>query len=147
MRPAHKPTEETRARVRKLAAIGVPQDTISKQLRIGPKTLRKHYGADLDAGELEANEAVAGALYRQAQEGNTVAAIFWAKTRMRWCEARPEVWTEAEMRLIRTMRELRVSSADVEAILRVMALPPEQRGAALAVQARARELTGGKVTD
>ena len=35
---------------------------------------------------IKANAAVAGALYKSALEGNTQAAIWWTKTRMKWSE-------------------------------------------------------------
>jgi hypothetical protein len=46
-----------------------------------PKTLRLHFRDELDSGATDANYNVANALYKQALEGSTMAAIFWLKTR------------------------------------------------------------------
>jgi hypothetical protein len=54
-----------------------------------PKTLRKHYPAELDHGHVKANVRVAESLYRKATgEGReaVVAAIFWLKARAGWRE-------------------------------------------------------------
>lgn len=85
-RPAHKPTEETRATVKRMAAVGIPQPHIGKVVGISVPTLEKHYRDELDLGATEANVAVAQSLYDQAVGGNVSAAMFWCKTRMGWRE-------------------------------------------------------------
>lgn len=84
--PSHKPTPETRAEVKALAAVGVREDEISKYVGIAPATLRKHYRDELDKAHIQANANVARALYTQATSGNTAAAIFWMKARAGWRE-------------------------------------------------------------
>lgn len=83
----HEPTEETKATVSGMAAMGVPQEQIAGYLGIDPKTLRLHYRDELNAGKATANFAVAKHLYKSAT-GNgpqsVTAAIFWAKTQMGW---------------------------------------------------------------
>ena len=143
-RPPHIWSETSAIRVRDMASNGVTQDTIARRLGISPTTLRKHYGSELDAGASEAHAAVERTLYSQAITGeNTAATIYYLKCQAGWKEARPDTPSEHEARLLKTMRELRVNAGDVEAILRVMSLPQEQRGAALAVQERAKRLKGG----
>jgi len=142
-RRPHNRTESSIALVKELSSCGVPQEVISQRLGISKVTLHKHYRAELDEGESNAGESVVKSLFAMATTGNVAAAIFWAKCRLGWKEARPDTPSEHEARLLKTMRELRVNAGDVEAILRVMSLPPEQRGAALAVQERAKQLKGG----
>ena len=78
----HEPTDETRARVRSLVAVGVPQDDVAKILGVSAPTLRKHYREQLNVAKAEANAKVAGALFRIATTPGTqqvTAAIFWLK--------------------------------------------------------------------
>jgi predicted transcriptional regulator len=72
-----------------MAGYGVPEADIACVLGITPDTLRKHYGEELDSGDIKANAKVAENLYRKATgEGreSVVAAIFWLKTRAGWRE-------------------------------------------------------------
>ena len=90
-RPAHKPTDESRAFVERLIANGVTRAVIARVVGITEKTLEKHYHHELSTGAEVANEKVAASLYAKAIDpkggmSGTVAAIFWAKTRMRWVE-------------------------------------------------------------
>lgn len=80
-RAQHKPTTETMAQVEALSGYGVRHDEIALYLDIDPKTLRKHYRAQLDKGVVKANVSVARSLHKQAVEGNVAAAIFWLKSR------------------------------------------------------------------
>jgi len=80
-------TDEIREQVRSLAARGVRQEDIG--LMIGcrdAKTVRKHFAEELGRGMAEANSNVAGALYEKAMGGDTIAQIFWMKTRAGWRE-------------------------------------------------------------
>jgi hypothetical protein len=84
-RKPHEPTEKARGEVRALAGYGVREDEIAVYMEMDPKTLRKHYRAELDSGHIRANVAVARSLYKQAvDDGNTAAAIFWLKARAGW---------------------------------------------------------------
>ena len=81
------PTDEQRRIVRALAAVGVPQQSISNHLEIDAKTLRKHLRRELDGGMLEANVKVAQTLFSMATvDRNVAAAIFWMKARGGWRE-------------------------------------------------------------
>lgn len=84
----HEPTEETRKKVQLLSGMGIPQEQIAKLLEISVPTLLKHYRDDIDLGVLDANTKVAQSLFRMATGKKPVpaAAIFWAKTRMKWRE-------------------------------------------------------------
>lgn len=85
-RPAFKPTDENRAMVRKLAAVGTPQKDIGTVLGINEDTLRKYFREELDTGSIRATASVAGKLYEKAIAGDTTCMIFWMKTRGGWRE-------------------------------------------------------------
>lgn len=85
-RPEHKPTEKTRALVEALSGFGATEPYISSEIKVGEKTLRKYYAAELAKGHEKANVQVAQALFKNAIKGNVSAQIFWAKTRMGWKE-------------------------------------------------------------
>jgi hypothetical protein len=55
----HEPNETERRQVEAMAGFGVPEADIAKVLSIAPKTLRKHYRAELDTGHVKANTRVA----------------------------------------------------------------------------------------
>lgn len=81
------PTDENRRTVRAMAGFGVPQEDIAVLLDIDPKTLRKHFRAELDRGTIEANAKVAQTLFTMATvDKNVAAAIFWMKARAGWRE-------------------------------------------------------------
>ena len=77
-RPKFEPTEQDRAAVKLLAAVGTPHESIAKKIGIrSPKTLRRHFRDELDLAAIEANANVGGALYNSAVGGNTEAQKFW----------------------------------------------------------------------
>ena len=85
-RPPHLPNADTRKQVYELSSVGTTYEDIAKVLSISPDTLTKYYRPELDRGRIDANAIIAGTLFKQAQEGNTSAMIFWLKTRARWKE-------------------------------------------------------------
>ena len=89
-RRAHKPDPTSRRQVEALAGYGIPEAEIGEVIGIDPKTLRKHYRAELRQGHTKANAKVAENLYRRATSENreaVTAAIFWLKTRAGWRES------------------------------------------------------------
>jgi hypothetical protein len=88
-RPKHQPTAESRHYVMALAGMGMPEADMAKVVGIDPKTLRKHYRAELDTGALKANAKVAQSLFNIANgkgRSAATACIFWLKTRGGWRE-------------------------------------------------------------
>ena len=88
----HVPNDLLRGQVETMAGLGIPEDDIAQILVIDPKTLRKHYRAQLDTGHIKANSKVAANLFRIATgEGREAitAAIFWLKCRAGWSEYAP----------------------------------------------------------
>jgi hypothetical protein len=82
-RPALKPTDQQRALVKSMAAMGIPHEQIAVQVGIlSAKTLRKHFREELDRGVTEANYKVSQTLFKMATSGEHPAAtFFWLKTR------------------------------------------------------------------
>ncbi|HLV84217.1 MAG TPA: hypothetical protein VKY62_10615 [Devosia sp.] len=85
-KPPHEPTKATRDTVQMHALVGTPQEVIADVLNIDPKTLRKHYRAELDLAKARANATIGGALFNKAKSGDTAAMIFWMKTQAGWKE-------------------------------------------------------------
>ena len=87
-KPAFKPTDDERRLVEQMCAVGIPQESICLVVRDGidDKTLRKHFRRELDTAKIKANAKIGGTLFNRAVNGDTTAAIFWAKTQMGWKE-------------------------------------------------------------
>ena len=92
MSSAHEATAKDRRTVEAMAAAGIQRSEIAGVLGISNPTLRKHYEEQLTTGPAKANAKVAERLFAYATGKNgtsreqLTAAIFWAKTRMGWCE-------------------------------------------------------------
>ena len=95
MTKQHEPTVEARSNVKALASVGTTQEHIAIYLDIDVKTLRKHYRRELDTALILANSNIAKSLYKNANEGNVTAQIFWLKTKGGWSERRSQL--EAEL--------------------------------------------------
>lgn len=89
------PTKEQSIAVAVMAACGVPQAEIARQLAVQGgrvmdlKTLRKAFRRELDDGKRTANSLVARSLFKKATgDGaqSVTAAIFWLKTQAGWKE-------------------------------------------------------------
>ncbi len=81
-------TDNERSMVRRMAMIGIPQETICLCMEppTTKETLEKYFKAELHEAVGKANALVAGALFKNAMSGNVAAQIFWCKTRLRWKE-------------------------------------------------------------
>lgn len=82
----HEPTNENRALVKSLSAMGTRYIDIALKLEINTDTLNKYYDKELELGRIDANAKVAQGLFNQAINGNTTAQMFWLKTRGKWKE-------------------------------------------------------------
>lgn len=85
-RPAHKVKPANKEIVKSLSAVGIPYEDIASKLNISSDTLVKYYKKELDDGRIDANAMVAKGLMKQIVKGNTLASIFWLKTRAGWKE-------------------------------------------------------------
>ncbi len=64
--PSFEPTEEQRRTVKTMAGYGVRHEDIASCIQIDPKTLRKHFRAELDEGMALGNMNVGRSLYEMA---------------------------------------------------------------------------------
>jgi hypothetical protein len=62
----YQPTDEQRRTVTAMASCGIPQQAIASVLQIDPKTLRKHFFAELETAAARANAKVASTLFAKA---------------------------------------------------------------------------------
>jgi 16S rRNA G966 N2-methylase RsmD len=87
-RPPFKPTDEERKQVGQMVAVGIPQEQIAMVIRDGidADTLAKHFKKEIRESKILANAKVGGTLFNKIMNGDTSAAIFWAKTQMGWKE-------------------------------------------------------------
>ncbi len=89
-RPSYTPTDKDRKQVKMLSGMGVPCADIAALIELSEPTMRKYYQHELDTGYIQANAQVAQSLFKQATDKdkpNTIAAIFWMKTRGGWKES------------------------------------------------------------
>ena len=77
------PTPEQLRTARAMAGYGMPHVDIASFFDIDAKTLRKHFGRELELGSIEATAKVALSLFRMATEGKNVAAAILAPHRPR----------------------------------------------------------------
>jgi hypothetical protein len=89
-RPAHRPTEQVRTLVRRLSGLGLGVDDIGVVAELSRPTIGKYYHDALERGRVEANAAVAQALFKAAtrQHNPSIpAAMFWLRNRAGWKES------------------------------------------------------------
>ena len=87
-RPRMVPTDEERKQVGQMVSVGIPQQQIAMVIRDGidRETLTVHFGKEIRESKILANAAVGETLFNKVLNGDTAAAIFWAKTQMGWRE-------------------------------------------------------------
>ena len=91
-RPPFEPTDKDRRVVEMMAGWAIPEDRIAKVLAIDPKTLRKHFGEELEVGHAKLEAQLAQNLLRIAQghdRQSLIATIFALKSRFGWVEQQP----------------------------------------------------------
>lgn len=71
-----------------MSGYGVPVEQIAALVRggIDTDTLHKYFKQECIEGKAKANAKVGQTLFQKVMSGDTTAAIFWAKTQMRWSE-------------------------------------------------------------
>jgi hypothetical protein len=90
-RKSYEASDRDRGRVQAMVGFGVRQDLIAREIGCDPTTLRKYFREELDMGRMRANVTVAGCLFRNCQDGNVAAQIFWLKTQAGWKETETEI--------------------------------------------------------
>lgn len=89
-RPAYQPSDKDRRIAEALAGWAIPQERIARVIGVDPKTLRKHFGDELDVGSARLEAQLAQNLLRIAQGHDRqalIATIFALKARFGWVEA------------------------------------------------------------
>jgi hypothetical protein len=79
--------------VKLLAACGIPHDLIACKIGIrSPKTLRRHFRRELDAGKAEGNAQVAQTLFKMAVSGKfPQVTMYWMRVRAGWNDQPPTI--------------------------------------------------------
>lgn len=85
-RPAAEFNPEHAKHVQTMSQYGVPQEDIAASIGIHVGTMMKLYRDEFRRGKSIANSKIGQTLFEKAIAGDTVAAIFWAKTQMGWKE-------------------------------------------------------------
>jgi hypothetical protein len=79
-------TDDQRASVEQLAAVGTPHWLIAEELRISEDTLTRHFGPELERGLMRINARIGSQVAKAALEGDKASRFFWLKTRGGWKE-------------------------------------------------------------
>ena len=85
-RPAHAPTDQTRAMVVLLHGMGANESDISKVIGITRNTLRKHYEEELEAGKAKMDAHVYTALYKGIAKLDAGLIKYYMNNRLGWSE-------------------------------------------------------------
>jgi len=123
-RPKHEPTPELRAKVEAWASVLISHERIARLVGISENTLRRHYKAELETGDIQAEVGVKSALFHAVTKQEGWAVLFLCKARYGMSEkqrvpvegipdTQPNEELEAEFR--------KIVDAEVEARLRTHA--------------------------
>jgi len=85
-RPQFEPTPETERICSLGVAFGLNQEQIAKLVGCDAKTLRKHFSHALETGKEKLIMSLGSKLYSKAMKGDTISAIFLAKTKAGFTE-------------------------------------------------------------
>jgi len=85
-RPKFEPTPETERVCSLGVAFGLNHVQIAKLVGCSPKTLRKHFSHALETGKERLVMSLGSKLYTKAMKGDTISAIFLAKTKAGFTE-------------------------------------------------------------
>tara|TARA_R100001510_G_C7597862_1_gene165381 strand:+ start:235 stop:618 length:384 start_codon:yes stop_codon:yes gene_type:complete len=80
-RPKFEPTQEQERICSLGVAFGLTHEQIAKLIGCDAKTLRKHFQNALETGKEKLTMAIGSQLYKKAMNGDTISAIFLAKTK------------------------------------------------------------------
>src|SRR5206468_6669162 len=96
-RPSFKPTAEQREMVKSMAAIGLTHEQMAVAIGIrSPKTVRKHFRKQLNAGNAEAIARVTSVAYEMAQSGK-YPSMTWSWLRMHPSTSKDDVFAGGEL--------------------------------------------------
>lgn len=92
----HKPTPETRQKVREMIAAGVNQVDVAACIGIAYETYQRHYAEEIATAKPMIVTLVAGKLIEKALRGNVEAAKFYLNTQGRWTKQQEITLSEAD---------------------------------------------------
>lgn len=79
-----------------MKAAGFTDEAVARVMHVHLCTLVKHCAKELATGADEVNAKLSGKLFRKAYAGDTVALLFWHKTRHGWRETNRTEHTGAD---------------------------------------------------
>lgn len=107
-RPAHKPTEATRAVAMAFATGGAPKVSIAHYLGISIPTLDKYYSDEMERGVTEANAMMGLTMFEKGvNERDTNAVKFWLECRAGWKRASDEISSKQANDMLEEMQQIR----------------------------------------
>ena len=80
------PTRAERKLISVALAAGLTQHQVADIAGVGLRTLQTRCRGELASGAAQVNAKVANKLFEKCMKGDTVALIFWCKTRLGWRE-------------------------------------------------------------
>jgi hypothetical protein len=80
------PTDRQRHQIKIAIAAGLNPSGIAEILGLKLSTLERECSRELQAGAQEINSKVASKLFQKCMKGDTLALIYWTKTRLGWRE-------------------------------------------------------------
>jgi len=95
-RPSWQPTERDRHAIKSALAAGLTQEQVAGMVGTSLATLKLRCPKELKAGANAVNAKVANKLFQKCMKGDTIALIFWCKTRLGWRETHRTEHTGAD---------------------------------------------------
>lgn len=86
-RKPHQFSDADLQKIEALSGYGMPSTDIAVIMGVDHGTLVKHAKTTIEQGRIKANAKIASTLFdRATKQGDTTAAIWWTKARMKWSE-------------------------------------------------------------
>lgn len=86
-RKPHQFSDADLQKIEALSGYGMPAVDIAVIMEVDFRTLVAHAQGSIDKGRIKANAKIASTLFdRATKQGDTTAAIWWTKARMKWSE-------------------------------------------------------------
>ena len=92
----HKPTAESRQKVREMIVAGVNQVDVAACIGIAYETYQRHYAEEIATAKPMIVSLVAGKLIEKALRGNVEAAKFYLNTQGKWTKQQEITLSEAD---------------------------------------------------
>jgi hypothetical protein len=90
------PSDRQRHQIKIACAAGMTPSHIAGIIGVSPQMLQRECGRELEIGAQEVNAKVAAKLFQKCMRGDTIAMIYWTKTRLGWREVHRTEHTGAD---------------------------------------------------